>query len=219
MRLGWSQAVGRNARAASRRSRTRCFGRRVRSAGLNSRAVPAQRGCAVRAPTAAARGVGLCQRPVDKLRLTAVAMRRDYREACHRAGHCGAPFYSYELAGMRAGPVRSSTGLNVRTDASGRRDRAASRRAAQARQRDECSGRGRRYLLARNQRYMAFLPLVPNAQGPDYAGHAASAVDETYRSRARVDLRYRLLATTRHYAAEQLERRRSLRRRRARSCP
>jgi AraC family transcriptional regulator, transcriptional activator FtrA len=28
-------------------------------------------------------------------------------------GHCGSPYYTFELAALRAGPVRSSTGLDV----------------------------------------------------------------------------------------------------------
>ena len=40
-------------------------------------------------------------------------MLLDLAAPTHLFGHCGAPFYSYELAGMRAGPVRSSTGLDV----------------------------------------------------------------------------------------------------------
>jgi AraC family transcriptional activator FtrA len=40
-------------------------------------------------------------------------MLLDLAAPTHLFGYCGAPYYSYELAGVRAGPVRSSTGLDV----------------------------------------------------------------------------------------------------------
>jgi AraC family transcriptional regulator, transcriptional activator FtrA len=40
-------------------------------------------------------------------------MLLDLAAPTHLFGHCGAPYYSFELAGLRAGPVRSSTGLDV----------------------------------------------------------------------------------------------------------
>jgi AraC family transcriptional activator FtrA len=40
-------------------------------------------------------------------------MLLDLAAPTHLFGHCGAPYYSFELAGVRAGPVRSSTGLEV----------------------------------------------------------------------------------------------------------
>lgn len=40
-------------------------------------------------------------------------MLLDLAAPTHLFGHCGAPYYSFELAGLRAGPVRSSTGVDV----------------------------------------------------------------------------------------------------------
>jgi AraC family transcriptional regulator, transcriptional activator FtrA len=40
-------------------------------------------------------------------------MLLDLAAPTHLFGHCGAPYYSYELAGVRAGPVPSSTGLDL----------------------------------------------------------------------------------------------------------
>ncbi|MGA2013723.1 MAG: helix-turn-helix domain-containing protein [Solirubrobacteraceae bacterium] len=40
-------------------------------------------------------------------------MLLDLAAPTHLFGHCGAPYYTYELAGLRAGPVRSSTGLDL----------------------------------------------------------------------------------------------------------
>jgi len=40
-------------------------------------------------------------------------MLLDLAAPTHLFGHCGAPYYSFELAGLHAGPVRSSTGLDV----------------------------------------------------------------------------------------------------------
>lgn len=40
-------------------------------------------------------------------------MLLDLAAPTHLFGHCGAPYYSFELAGAQAGPVRSSTGIDV----------------------------------------------------------------------------------------------------------
>ena len=40
-------------------------------------------------------------------------MLLDLAAPTHIFGHCGAPYYSFDLAGLRAGPVRSSTGVDV----------------------------------------------------------------------------------------------------------
>jgi AraC family transcriptional regulator, transcriptional activator FtrA len=40
-------------------------------------------------------------------------MLLDLAAPTHLFGHCGAPYYAFELAGLRAGPVRSSTGVDV----------------------------------------------------------------------------------------------------------
>jgi AraC family transcriptional activator FtrA len=37
----------------------------------------------------------------------------DLAAPAHLFGHCGAPHYSFEVAGLKAGPVRSSTGLDI----------------------------------------------------------------------------------------------------------
>ncbi|MGZ4168197.1 MAG: AraC family transcriptional regulator, partial [Solirubrobacteraceae bacterium] len=37
----------------------------------------------------------------------------DLAAPTHLFGHCGAPYYSLELAAVTPGPVRSSTGLEV----------------------------------------------------------------------------------------------------------
>ncbi len=42
-------------------------------------------------------------------------MLLDLAAPTHLFGDCGAPYYSFELAGLRAGPVRTSTGLDVHT--------------------------------------------------------------------------------------------------------
>ena len=40
-------------------------------------------------------------------------MLLDLAAPTHLFGHCGAPYYSFELVGLRAGPVRSSTGVDL----------------------------------------------------------------------------------------------------------
>jgi transcriptional regulator GlxA family with amidase domain len=40
-------------------------------------------------------------------------MLLDLAAPTHVFGHCGSPYYTFELAALRAGPVRSSTGLDV----------------------------------------------------------------------------------------------------------
>ena len=40
-------------------------------------------------------------------------MLLDLAAPTHLFGHCGAPYYAFELAGLRAGPVPSSTGVDV----------------------------------------------------------------------------------------------------------
>ena len=40
-------------------------------------------------------------------------MLLDLAAPTHLFGHCGAPYYSFEVAALRAGPVRSSTGVDV----------------------------------------------------------------------------------------------------------
>jgi AraC family transcriptional regulator, transcriptional activator FtrA len=40
-------------------------------------------------------------------------MLLDLAAPTHLFGHCGAPYYSFDLAGLRAGPIRSSTGIEL----------------------------------------------------------------------------------------------------------
>jgi transcriptional regulator GlxA family with amidase domain len=55
--------------------------------------------------------------PADVHRVVALALDGlvllDLAAPTHLFGHCGAPHYSFSLAGVRAGPVRSSTGIEV----------------------------------------------------------------------------------------------------------
>ena len=37
----------------------------------------------------------------------------DLAAPTHLFGHCGAPHYSFELAALQAGPVRTSTGFEL----------------------------------------------------------------------------------------------------------
>ena len=37
----------------------------------------------------------------------------DLAAPTHLFGHCGAPHYTFSLAGVHSGPVRSSTGIDV----------------------------------------------------------------------------------------------------------
>ena len=62
-------------------------------------------------PTAAATAVSVAHRVVA-LALPGV-MLLDLAAPTHLFGHCGTPYYSFELAGLHAGPVRSSTGVDV----------------------------------------------------------------------------------------------------------
>lgn len=56
-------------------------------------------------------------RPALSHRVVALAlpgvMLLDLAAPTHLFGHCGAPYYSFELAALHAGPVKSSTGLDI----------------------------------------------------------------------------------------------------------